>query len=620
MFGTSTPKKNKPVDEVYKHIYTEKLLRQGESTKKPLQSELVRINGKSDGKNKGEYDGVYVTRTAYDRRARYSTLQKRTLRYDEGEIFFIKQFPTDETNRVEAFCGMLMGLVINQFIDQEFIPPEYAASFCPVEPIKIQVLGGEHVYALKQPYQQGAIPLFQVTNPNQKQKDVVVELANKIVFRKDYGVHLQREQAEQRGLSYIIFLMVMLGNYSLHSGNVLVKITDNEGRREHQYISIDNDAGLRGIFKSAEVIQGSPKWGVFKAIGDRVHKKYLSFYKNIPNLFESSVAHALNFATDNDKKQQLKGIIQSSVTESLRIYTDAFGDESKTGILKYLKSEKCEDLTEDNLGEKIAEVIIDVRLNALVQWRRSDESTRKLQFQADAAYFSKGVTYKKWEKIIIDDDTDEEKEDVETSRSSETESEVEEMSSYGSYFGYLEEEANEQEIIDTLEQDFRTVVTRGDTPGTISKEKLLILGRIEATVRLFAQTREKDLELTTLYEYSKDKDKFHLLPANLKIALSGLNMPKSIGYYMPCFASENTRTYNLFLKKMKEVVEVIKSRENLSLNEQSDDGINSFSGAGGKIEDGLFQTPGKDDGEQMHSNNPFKTPDCNRHLVGKKAF
>jgi hypothetical protein len=377
---------------------------------------FVKVGGKPDGKNCGQYDGIYVKEVAYqrvrDRQVSFAIatgiqkpLTTDLLRYDESEIFFLKEFPQKEADFVEGFCEMFMGKIVQKLMKAQFIPEGYHNCFSPADTVKIN----DSQIALKQPYKRGTIPLFRTTNPNQKRKNVLAELARKKIFNENYNPYLKIDEGvEQLGLSMIIMIMILLGNYSLHSGNILVKETrDTSGKvTKHEYISIDYGAALRGIFTTIErVNESTNKWGIFNSIQDLFHKKYPHYYKNIPNLFDSVREHAkilFQSLQDEQKMSSFSNIIEATVNESYHAYRafivnseradgiEYWQNTARPTLLKYLygedhynsfkesaktnrfngTNEQYEDQKAIQLLNEDMQAIIQFRLKSLAEWQR----------------------------------------------------------------------------------------------------------------------------------------------------------------------------------------------------------------------------------------------------------
>lgn len=250
---------------------------------------FIRIKRKTDGKNKGAYDGTYVLREIYD--AQEEENKNKLNAYQKEQVFFLKMFPSGK-KVVEGFAEAFVGSLIQKLFEGGFIELSYRDCFAPARIVDLPDNAGP---ALMQPFVLGSQLLYQCGNADLEAKPFLSELGG-MLSGSGYERYLESlSHQKHAGLSFILMLMILVGNYSVHSGNILV----TPGAQVNQYTAIDYGAALRNfmgteeqqdIWKPLEV-----QLGLLDGSGNgalRVDKKYVEHYKTIPGLLESTVEHA----------------------------------------------------------------------------------------------------------------------------------------------------------------------------------------------------------------------------------------------------------------------------------------------------------------------------------------
>lgn len=314
---------------------------------KSQQIELIRIAYKPDGKNNSIYNGTYVFLNDYQNKIGKDK-QLDSSAYPKDHIFFLKMFPNSEKMSVEGFCEALLGKIINGMIDHEFIEPQYAKCFSPAETVTVYCRNNNEEASYRnvgaglfQPYIQNAKALFKLANPHQKKKNVLSEVWNRVINKKGYEEYFERIEGgidkSTDDMSYIIMIMLLFGNYSLHSGNILVTeagctITDGGAA----FRKIIQTWAYKDIWQSLEEhTEYFVQYPIMKFLYGKLqelywlHKQYIQFYMRIPGLFDKVAARAdhlwgrISYISEKDiinKLAVFKNIIINAVVETYEVY------------------------------------------------------------------------------------------------------------------------------------------------------------------------------------------------------------------------------------------------------------------------------------------------------------
>lgn len=281
----------------------------------------VRIAKKSDGKNKSDIDGTWITKEKFDALVTekaspdidYTTNDEalkaltsiETVKYQPQDILFWKKFPKGNMI-VEGFAEAVLGLIITEFIQWGIIPEEYADCFSPAD---VVVINNEFV--LSQPFAQGYAPIFKLQNPSQQKRNTWAEVLLKKLFNVRYE-HIIKD-CTPSGLSFLFMISILLGNYSFHSGNLFWTEQIIEGKPIRIFKLLDYGAGLRyyGNTRKNNDIFTSLDLTIHTF---NVHKHYTNYYRNMDGFFEAVVAHAERFKTNLDEKPKIRDINIVSAT------------------------------------------------------------------------------------------------------------------------------------------------------------------------------------------------------------------------------------------------------------------------------------------------------------------
>ena len=219
------PKNNRSPFEIF-IAKKEKSLDLGDIVKIEGKS-YVFIHGKSDGQNSSRYDGTYVTKEAYDNQPERTKLSRSTYKF--GDIFFLKKFPEGE-RQMEGFTELLAGNIISKMISEGFISPFYSDCFSPAKSVELPNNDG---FSLWQMFIVDAVELFRIAYKHNEYKKNIFsrtfigdgrETVNETMRRmwgEGYETYFYDINLPLHGPSFIMMMMLLFGNYSLHSGNVM---------------------------------------------------------------------------------------------------------------------------------------------------------------------------------------------------------------------------------------------------------------------------------------------------------------------------------------------------------------------------------------------------------------
>ena len=304
---------------------------------------LIRIQGKSGGKNMGSYDGTYVTKAAY---ASKSYREKtRSSAYNAGEIFFLKMFPKKKKKLVEGFAEALLGKIIIDMRKQGFIDARYHHCFSTATIIQLPDDKGA---ALLQPFVIGFTELYKINDQSIKAKSAIKDTFYR--FKGEGYSHYFKETNEYKEeLAYIIMIMILFGNFSVHAGNIMFR-RDEANNNKLVLNAIDYGAAFRNFMGA--LTQGVPVWQSLEELLPRkdgyILKKYLDSYKSISGLFELVCKHAktLNESFQNTgASKAFDTLITGAFAEVYQSYqtsitnmhgAQAWEEELKPALFNYL--------------------------------------------------------------------------------------------------------------------------------------------------------------------------------------------------------------------------------------------------------------------------------------------
>nr|HAT8714525.1 hypothetical protein [Legionella jordanis] len=284
-------------------------------------TELTKIRAKTAGKNQSSVDGFY--------------------RDSDSNEYFIKK-PKDKN---ELFTELFAGLVLNRFkvLIQELIkegklPPGSADSLVTADWIKFE----DGSYGLIQP-KVDFTPLYKIIgtgNSSGSDRDALYEILNgpaSYMRLKSVGDYF--------GLSISLLFSLVIGAYSVHSSNMIVKEGDPLGYRPKQFGRIDWGDGWRHYGapeNNRDILSPYEYQGL--AIWKRVTKNYISNYKNLPGVFASIGQKAKLFVDAMTKKAQasnpessMESVLTGIISQALaQIPADFVSEEQKKSLAAYM--------------------------------------------------------------------------------------------------------------------------------------------------------------------------------------------------------------------------------------------------------------------------------------------
>ncbi|WP_419420161.1 LepB GTPase-activating domain-containing protein [Legionella sp. D16C41] len=338
--------------------------------------ELIKIDAKKGGKNKSEVDGFY----------------KDT----DGREFFIKK-PSDER---ELFTELFAGLLLKEFMSRGLIDKIYFDSLICADLIKFD----DGSYGLIQP-KVSFTELYKIIgtgNNNSSDRDPLIEM---IAGPNFYPTLTQ--QGKYFGLSISLMFSLLLGDYSVHSGNVVLRDallnTFQQELPVKQFARIDWGAAFRNyahkennqdILKPYEY-QG---WLNFKWFT----KGYIANYKNIIGLFSAIAKRA---TTLNDRLSTQPGSINDIVMSAFnKIPVDMLAQKTKAALADYLAIPAFATISFDQEKgyQEVAEtfsMLLTIRLTKIGQLK---EQAQKQFTQSDNSLNNKLSIYESIISTLID--------------------------------------------------------------------------------------------------------------------------------------------------------------------------------------------------------------------------
>ncbi|OCH97054.1 hypothetical protein A8135_05325 [Legionella jamestowniensis] len=267
-----------------------------------LGQQLTKFKDKIGGKNQHEIDGFY--------------------RDEEGHEFFIKK-PADIN---ELFTELFAGLLIDEFKRRDLIPKHYHDSFICATYIRLE----DGSYALIQP-KVSFKELYKIIGTGNKEgsdRHVLME----ILFGPDYYVSLT-EIKNQFGLSFILMLSLLIGDYSVHSGNVVCLDSDTSDTNVMQFARIDLGAAFRNFGckeNHTNILNPVEYQGWFNPAA--LTKGYFLNYKKIIGLFPAMAEKAteLHRQLDNALLEDILAAVFATMPADLINHT------AKEKLAKYL--------------------------------------------------------------------------------------------------------------------------------------------------------------------------------------------------------------------------------------------------------------------------------------------
>lgn len=264
---------------------------------------LTKFKGKNGGKNQSKVDGFY--------------------RNSDGFEFFIKK-PTDIK---ELFTELFAGLLIQEFKQRGLIPKHYHPSLICADIIQFE----DGSYGLIQP-KVSFTELYKLIGTgyrNGSDRDPLTEM----FFGPSY-YQLITQETHYLGLSIALMFSLLLGDYSVHSGNVVcLNIDSSKGRKITQFARIDWGAAFRHFAhknNNENILNPLEYQGWFNPKG--YTKGYFLNYKKIRGLFPAIADKAKNLI------EQLNDLLLIDIVSSVlkKIPADLIDDKTKKDLGQYL--------------------------------------------------------------------------------------------------------------------------------------------------------------------------------------------------------------------------------------------------------------------------------------------
>jgi len=271
--------------------------------------ELVKVSDKMDGQNIGDVNGFYIDK--------------------DGLEFFIKQ-PKLKT---ELFTELFAGLIITEFKERKIIPDIYHDSLICAEALSLE----DGSYALIQPKKnfEELYKLIGTGTADNRQRNSAKECFN----GPNYYAQIPSLVSSYFGLSYVIFWALMLGNNSIHSGNI-VYFKSKENNNVTQFGIIDAGASFRNYGESANhenLFYPYEYQGLLNY--KSATKGYINNYRNIKGLFPEVALTAQKFI-EEISPDTLKNIIKVAYN---KIPKDLFNSpQNSTAAIEIDKQEEAE--------------------------------------------------------------------------------------------------------------------------------------------------------------------------------------------------------------------------------------------------------------------------------------
>ncbi|WP_131783509.1 LepB GTPase-activating domain-containing protein [Legionella gresilensis] len=320
------------------------------------ENELIKIADKRGGKNKSDVDGFYKD--------------------SQGREFFIKK-PKDEK---ELFTELFAGLLLKELMNRSLIDEAYFSSLICADLIKF----ADDSYGLIQP-KISFTELYKIIGTGYRSGSDRDPLTEMLAGPSYYPALTQ--QGQYFGLSISLMFSLLLGDYSVHSGNVVIlepsspqNINDSLDKEEKdipsvkQFGRIDWGAAFRYFAhpeNNKEILNPYEYQGLlnFKWFT----KGYIANYKNVVGLFSAIADKASIFKSRLSKSDNiLKDIVNSAFS---KIPVDLLSQKTKADLANYLA---IPDFAKINFGhadgyKDVAEIfsgVLDWRLNMIARLKK----------------------------------------------------------------------------------------------------------------------------------------------------------------------------------------------------------------------------------------------------------
>jgi hypothetical protein len=264
--------------------------------------ELTKIADKSGGKNQSDLDGFY--------------------RSENGEEFFIKK-PADKK---ELFTELFAGLLLKEFManERDLIKKDYFSSLICADIIKFD----DGSYGLIQP-KVAFTELYKIIGTGFRDGSDRDPFTEMLAGPSYYPALTQ--QGNYFGLSISLMFSLLLGDYSVHSGNVVVlKADSNEPK---QFARIDWGAAFRYFGhdeNNNDILVPYEYKGLLNL--KWFTKGYIDNYKHVAGLF-SAIAEKANTLSSTLTDDSLNDIVSSALA---KIPADMLDQNTKIALANYM--------------------------------------------------------------------------------------------------------------------------------------------------------------------------------------------------------------------------------------------------------------------------------------------
>ena len=268
---------------------------------------LIKVEEKTGGKNRNPVDGFYTGHDVNGDKVHY----------------FIKQ-PADPK---ELFTELLAGRLLQRFIQHGLIDPRYHTSLVCADSIQLE----DGTYALIQPMIKNITPLHRIIGTSTSDGSDRSAAYESMFGLYSYRILLERLPSHY-GLSTILMLSLLLGDYSVHSGNIMCQTTNETT----QFFRIDWGAAFR-YFGNPQNHQDILVPYEYRGTGwlKVLTKNYIANYKDIPGLYPDIAKKAAELSNQINP-ELLKKIVSEALKE---IPLNLLTTQDKIALADYLELE-----------------------------------------------------------------------------------------------------------------------------------------------------------------------------------------------------------------------------------------------------------------------------------------
>lgn len=251
-----------------------------------------------------------------------------------GKEYFIKQ-PEDKK---ELFTELLAGLILKEMLKRSLIDSQYTDSLICADVIQMS----DGSYALIQPKIDFEL-LFKIINTGFRDgsdRNPRLEAADGPAYYMSL-----LDVKNSFGLSTSLMLSMLLGDYSVHSANMVRLTRNHAGRTIYQYGKIDWGAAFRNYARDENtnnIIYGYESLGSINH--KRVTKAYFLNYKYIPGIYEAMKQKAIQLDTRLES-ESFAEIVYSALKQ---IPPDLFKQKSRDGKPPLIPQKHSEAVTSSN--------------------------------------------------------------------------------------------------------------------------------------------------------------------------------------------------------------------------------------------------------------------------------